>query len=281
MTTTLLVALPVLISAFGATATEPSGPQLPPITVQAMPAPVAPPEDRSTPLPTPEIRPKSAEPKGGEPAPKRAPDAPTPKKDAMPGPKAAPPAPGVPPKAATPKTPAEPKGLAVLQPRTPKEREKALSDLYAMLATAEDEQKAKSLTRSIERLWLTSGSDTVNLLMHRAMEAANGKKIDLALKLLDAAVDLAPDYAEAWNRRAYVHFISNNYELALGDLRRVLALDGNHYKALDGLMNILREIGKKKEALAVGRQLLDVNPFHDGIKSTVEQLAREVEGRGI
>lgn len=281
MMTTLLVALPLVVSAFGATATGTDHGALPPTAVQAAPAPVAPPADRSTPLPTPEIRPKSAEPKGGEPAPKRTPDTAQPKKDALPGPKAAPPAPGGTPKTAAPKTPAEPKGLAVLQPKTPKEREKALADLYAMLATAEDEQKAKSLTRSIERLWLTSGSDTVNLLMHRAMEAANGKKTDLALQLLDAAVGLAPDYAEAWNRRAYVHFISNNYELALGDLRRVLALDANHYKALDGLMNILREIGKKKEALAVGRQLLDVNPFHEGIKSTVEQLAREVEGRGI
>ena len=38
-------------------------------------------------------------------------------------------------------------------------------------------------------------------------------------------VDLAPDYTEAWNRRAYVHFVRNDIERALGDLRRTLALD--------------------------------------------------------
>lgn len=278
--TTILTALLVTSAAFAAPFPANTAADRPELflRVQSAPAPVTPPDDRSAPLPTPEIRPKSAEPKGGEPAPKRAPDAPGPKKEATPQPKAAPPAP---PRAGNPRAPTEPKGIAVLQPRTPKEREKALSDLYAMLATADDEKKAQSLTRSIERLWLTSGSDTVNLLMHRAMEAAHAKKPELALELLNAAVGLAPDYAEAWNRRAYVHFINNNYELALGDLRRVLALDANHYKALDGLMNILREIGKKKEALSVARQLLDVNPFHEGIKATVEQLAREVEGRGI
>lgn len=255
---------------------SPRGPAI--VLAQAQPAPAAPADDKSAPLPTPEIRPKSAEPKGGEPSPKRGPDAPQPKREATP-PKAAPSPPGVQQKSASPK--AEQKGLAVLQPRTPKEREKALADLYAMLATADDEKKAQSLARSIEKLWLTSGSDTVNLLMHRAMEAAQAKKTALALELLDAAVGLAPDYPEAWNRRAYVHFLDNNYDLALGDLRRVLALDAYHYKALEGLMNILRELGRKKEALAVARQLLDVNPFHEGVKSTVEQLAREVEGRGI
>jgi hypothetical protein len=33
------------------------------------------------------------------------------------------------------------------------------------------------------------------------------KKVDLALKLLDSVVELAPDYTETWNRRAYVHFV--------------------------------------------------------------------------
>ena len=31
-------------------------------------------------------------------------------------------------------------------------------------------------------------------------------------------VELKPDHAEAWNRRAYVHFQMNNYTAAVGDL---------------------------------------------------------------
>jgi tetratricopeptide (TPR) repeat protein len=166
-------------------------------------------------------------------------------------------------------------------PKTPAEREKSLSDLYALLATADDEETAKAISDAIERVWLHSGSATIDLLMERSIKAMSDKKIELALKLLDHVVALAPDFTEAWNRRAYVHFVHNDIERALGDLRRTLALDPNHFKALDGLGQILREIGQKKAALKAFKQLLDVHPYWSGAKQAVEELEREVDGQGI
>src|SRR5262245_31232502 len=179
----------------------------------------------------------------------------------------------------------EPKGKAPRRgstlPKTPAEREKTLSDLYALLATADDEDAAKAITDAIERVWLHSGSATIDVLMERAIKAIAQKNADLALKLLDAVVDLAPDYTEAWNRRAFVHFVRKDTERALGDLRRALALDPNHFKALDGLAQILREIGQKKPALKAFRQLLDIHPYWSGAKEAVDELEREVDGQGI
>lgn len=276
------------------------------ILVQAPPAakepPVVLPPDDGNPLLTPEIRPRGQTPelKPDTPERKAEPKAlPPERKDSTPAPR-----PDAQPDKSDPKAPqqkAEPKksdpkgpdsksakkapdvkpGLAVAQPRTAAEREKALSDLYAYLAAAEDAKQATTISTSIERLWVTSGSDTVGLLMQRAMQAVNGKNPDLALKLLDAVVALAPDYAEGWNRRAYVHYTQSHIDLALGDLRRTLALDPNHFKALEGLVHILRDIGRKKEALQAARTLLDVNPYYDGMKQIVDELAREIEGRGI
>ena len=179
------------------------------------------------------------------------------------------------------KAPPPKPGLAVAQPRTAAEREKALTDLYAHLAAAEDAKQAASVSGSIEKLWVTSGSDTVAYLMQRAMQAANAKNPQLALQLLDAVVALAPDYAEGWNRRAYVHYTQNSIDQALGDLRRTLALDPNHFKALDGLILILKDIGRKKEALQATRRLLDINPYYEGAQQIVDELSREIEGRGI
>jgi len=64
-------------------------------------------------------------------------------------------------------------------------------------------------------------------------------------------------------------------------LRRALALDPNHFKALDGLGQILREIGQKKAALKAFKQLLEVHPYWSGGQQLVDELAREVEGQGI
>jgi tetratricopeptide (TPR) repeat protein len=191
-----------------------------------------------------------------------------------------PPAPREPPASKGPLAPPTARHGSAL-PKTPAEREKTLSDLYALLATADDEESAKAITDAIERVWLYSGSATIDLLMERSIKAMSEKKVDLALKLLDHVVELAPDYTEAWNRRAYVHFVRNDIERALGDLRRTLALDPHHFKALDGLGQIMREIGQKKAALRAFKELLDVHPYWSGAKQAVEELEREVDGQGI
>lgn len=166
-------------------------------------------------------------------------------------------------------------------PDTPQQRAKLLQSLYAHLATADSEEQAQSVVEAIERLWLHSGSDTVSVLMERSLKAVGDNNAELALKLLDAVVELAPDYAEGWNRRAYVYYMQNDFERALGDLRRVLALEPSHFKALDGLGQILREIGQKKGALKAYQRLLEVHPYWSGARQAIDELKREVEGQPI
>lgn len=159
------------------------------------------------------------------------------------------------------------------------ERAKLLDELYPRLATAEDETVATRIASAIEHVWMTSGSDTVNLMVERSRRAMAEKKPELATRLLDRAAHMLPDYAEIFNKRAAVHFSRNNLASAIGDLRRVLALDPNHYKALEALGQIFKDIDRKKAALEVYRKLYEVHPHMPGVKSTMEELAREVEGQ--
>ena len=166
-------------------------------------------------------------------------------------------------------------------PKTMRQRDKVLSDLYARLATAVDEESAKKISAEIERLWHYTGSDTISLMMERALGALRAKDVELSLRLLDSVVSLAPRFAEGWNRRAYVHYLQKDYANALADLRRALTLDPNHFKALDGLGNVMRQIGRKDAALAAFRMLLDIHPYWTGAKQAVDELKREVEGQDI
>ena len=113
------------------------------------------------------------------------------------------------------------------------------------------------------------------------MRAIAENNLELAKKLLDHVVALAPDFTEGWDRRAYVSFMGNDVDHALGDLRRALALDPNHFKALEGLGQILREIGQTKAALEAFRKLLSVHPYWSGAQQAIDELEREVEGQGI
>jgi tetratricopeptide (TPR) repeat protein len=166
-------------------------------------------------------------------------------------------------------------------PQTPEEANTVLGKLFAALATMEDEALSMKVTATIERIWRLPGGDTVNLIVDRAVNAANTNNPDLALKLLDSAVDLAPDYAEAFSRRAFVYYMKGDTERAVGDLRRVLALEPNHFKALEGIAKILQEAGQKKGALKALEELVKVNPHAPGAKTSIENLKKEVEGQGI
>jgi tetratricopeptide (TPR) repeat protein len=185
-----------------------------------------------------------------------------------------------PPGAVFPGAKPKPEAEAAKKP-VPQDREALLAELYTHLARAPDATQAAPIAETIEGLWLQSGSDTIGVLMGRSAKAINEQKNDLALQLLDAVVELAPDYAEGWNRRAYVYFLQNNYEGAVGDLRRALALEPNHFKALEGLARILRDTGQKKSALQAYKELLKINPFQEGAKDAAEELSVEVEGQGI
>lgn len=166
-------------------------------------------------------------------------------------------------------------------PQTAEEKRVQLSNLYAQLAAAEDEKAAAELAKKIEQLWRLSGSDTVNLLISRAAKVAAEKRNDLAEKLLDRAATIAPDYTEVFSQRAFYFYSQNNLTAALGDLRRALALDPNHFKALEGLVQVWRDTGNKKAAFEVLKRLLDVHPFAAGAQEAYDELKVEVEGRGI
>jgi tetratricopeptide (TPR) repeat protein len=156
-----------------------------------------------------------------------------------------------------------------------------LDFLFGALKVAPDAETAKAIEERIWALWFVSGSDTADLLMTRVKGAMEAKDIDLAVELLDAIVELKPDYVEAWNRRATIFFMKKDYGRALADIRQVLAREPRHFGALSGLGLIMQELGDEKRALDVFRRALAVNPHLERIPDVVKVLTEKVEGRDI
>jgi len=161
------------------------------------------------------------------------------------------------------------------------DRTQNLDFLFGALKAAPDNETAKAIEERIWALWFVSGSDTADLLMTRVKTAVEGKDLDLAVQLLDAIVEIKPDYVEAWNRRATLFFMKKDYGRALADIRQVLAREPRHFGALSGLGLIMQELGDDKRALDVFRRALAVHPHLERIPDVVKQLTEKVEGRDI
>ena len=117
--------------------------------------------------------------------------------------------------------------------------------------------------------------------MTRAKAAMDAKNIDIALKLLDSVVKLRPDYVEAWNRRATLYYLKNDYRHSLEDIQQVLIREPRHFGALAGLGMIMQDIGDDKRALDAFRKALAVNPHLEKVPELVKTLTEKVEGRDI
>jgi tetratricopeptide (TPR) repeat protein len=168
------------------------------------------------------------------------------------------------------------------KPREAKpDRGKSIDFLFEALKAAPDAETAKLVENRIWALWLASGSDTADLLMSRVKQAADEKDTDLAIRLLDSIIDLKPDYAEAWNRRATMYFTKKDFGHALADIAQALAREPRHFGALTGLGMILQEIGDDKRALEAFRRALEIDPHLEKIPEFVKALTDKVEGRAI
>src|SRR5262249_40393673 len=178
--------------------------------------------------------------------------------------------------------PAQPPAPPTKLPRPQRgDRTQNLDFLFGALKAAPDTESAKAIEERIWALWFVSGSDTADLLMTRVKTAVEAKDLDLAIELLDAIVEIQPDYVEAWNRRATVYFMKKDYGRSLADIRQVLAREPRHFGALSGLGLIMQELGDEKRALDVFRRALAVHPHLERIPDVVKVLTEKVEGRDI
>ena len=158
--------------------------------------------------------------------------------------------------------------------------ERSLDDLLDRLARS-DEPEGRSLQAEILKRFHRSGSDTIDLLLSWSIDAMQAEDFSRALDLLDQVVVLAPDFAEGWNKRATVHFLTNDYGKSIADIEKTLALQPRHFGALSGLGLILRDIGNEQEAIRALTEALAVNPHMTGTREALEKLEKKIGGHAI
>ena len=59
-------------------------------------------------------------------------------------------------------------------------------------------------------------------------------QLDNAHKVFSKVIELDPNWAEAWNKRATVLYLMGNYQLSQNDIDKTLSLEKRHFGALSG-----------------------------------------------
>lgn len=142
-------------------------------------------------------------------------------------------------------------------------------------------QQARVVTSEIWQQWLSTDNARAQILMVRGIRQMNAFELDRAADTFTTLIELAPDFAEAWNKRATVYYMMGRYDDSSADVEQTLRLEPRHFGALSGQGSIHFHNGRKQSALIWYRRALSVNPFMDSVRETVEILEEELQGTTI
>jgi tetratricopeptide (TPR) repeat protein len=152
-----------------------------------------------------------------------------------------------------------------------------LDELFVKLRNAETGVAAQLAQQKIWQIWTETDDEAVQSLMAASARALDRRDYAAALRTLGTVVQLAPDYAEGWNRRATARWLAGDYEGALEDIDRVLRLEPRHFGALAGRGMCLRDLGKLEAAVDAFDEALEINPHARGARINREILLQELE----
>ena len=156
-----------------------------------------------------------------------------------------------------------------------------LDDLFTRLHATGDQAEAQVIQSYIWSIWTEANDDQLNRLMYEGTRAMQIGDLDLAIKMFSDIIDIAPKFAEAWNKRATVYYMVGSYDESIADCMVVLDLEPRHFGALSGLGLIYTAREEDEKALEWFKAALDQNPHMPSIRDQVDALEEKLHGKAI
>ncbi|MFZ8929446.1 MAG: hypothetical protein EBS81_08580 [Gammaproteobacteria bacterium] len=162
--------------------------------------------------------------------------------------------------------------LLISQPLLADQNDERLEDLFAALKGETDMFQASGIANRIWDIWVQHENSQSNALMQRGIQQMNVNDNYGALQTYNKLIRLEPGFAEAWNKRATIHWVLGNYDASLSDIEEVLKLEPYHFGALSGRGLVYIDRGDYLMARGAFLTLLEVYPAMPGVKDSVLQL---------
>jgi tetratricopeptide (TPR) repeat protein len=168
--------------------------------------------------------------------------------------------------------------LFVGSPAMADQRDSRLDALFERLQETSDPVDAATTQQRIWQIWIESDDAASSQLMRRGMAAMAGGDSESALDAFDELVTLAPDFAEAWNKRATVYYLMGRFDESVTDIQQTLELEPRHFGALSGLALIYDAVDNPEAAIRSLEAALDINPHLHGSRDRLRSLREKMKG---
>jgi tetratricopeptide (TPR) repeat protein len=194
--------------------------------------------------------------------------------------------------AALAQAPGRTEALAALDSPVPQERARAvvalaktgrMADVPALVARLRDDQPAvRGLAeQAVWAVWSRSGDPEVDRLFARGVAEMESQEFASAIATFTRIIELKPEFAEGWNKRATVYFLVGDYRRSLADCDEVMRRNPYHFGALAGYGQIYLHLDDYEKSLEYFRRALAVNPNLEGVRTLIDALETRQRGKRL
>ncbi|MCS6812587.1 MAG: tetratricopeptide repeat protein [Cyanobacteria bacterium] len=124
-----------------------------------------------------------------------------------------------------------------------------------------DETIRQQATEALWQFWFHQKGIYGLELLQRSQSLLEAGQVASAEMLLTDLIQHQPDFAEAWNRRAVLYYMTGRYQQAIQDCKQVIALNPVHFGALHGLGLCRAAIGDYLGAIQAFKRALEIQPY--------------------
>ena len=141
---------------------------------------------------------------------------------------------------------------------------------------------AHNAEQEIWKIWMTHPNDEyLTMLLAKGSSLINNTNYSQAIDVFSKVINLDPSWAEAWNKRATVFYLTGDFEKSQKDIDKVLKLEKRHFGALagEGLVNIqLKNYNKALESYEKAKQ---INPSMKSPEIMINQIKDLIKKQSI
>lgn len=161
------------------------------------------------------------------------------------------------------------------------QNDERLDTLFEQLKEAESDSVAFVLEASIWNIWLETENSEADDLMEKGMVQMNRRELDDAIDTFTRLVEIAPDFAEGWNKRATAYFLQDRAADSVRDVQKTLALEPRHFGAISGMGLMFMGKGDFEGALRAFTDVLEIHPMSPSARVHAEALKERIRSQQI
>jgi tetratricopeptide (TPR) repeat protein len=156
------------------------------------------------------------------------------------------------------------------------QKDHRLSLLFSELKLANSNVKAQRIEKKIWEIWMTHKDTKINSRMVLGVQLMKNNKFSASINVFSSIINKAPNFSEAWNKRATVRFLMGNLSGSIRDINKVLLLEPRHFGAISGLGVIFRTIGEPEKALKAFRKIKEIYPLSKFAAFHIKELKDQI-----